>query len=753
MNKRSSSENFRRILGRVTQYDFVGRGEELNRIMAHAEPANTGRGLLLLMEPSAGVSELLRQAYDQIFNQRSDVIPIYFAFTRHESTAVSAAIEFLNTFLQQYIAYRRDEPVVSHSTLTLQDLVQLAPPADMEWIEQLVESYARLRFSNDDKALVRFCLGAPQRIPPGRGRPLIMLDGAQLAEYMNGVVVLGTEVLRVFGRGGFTFVLAGLRRQILSAAHEANCNFELLDILRLKQLDAEQAALLVDHVARRQHVAISEAARDLLVQQFAGNPFFISTFLQSAREKNASLTSYLDCERLYVDDLLGGHLQRHFAELLEEITPRLETRHLLIRVLWEAVAGEEQISTFEIWRKRLHVTAGELQEILHRLHVQEFVNWDQGIIEAGVGPQPWKDYLKVRYRLDVLNDLRALVVADALADSLKRAPHTMARHYKQIASGGLRELINRFNVQRVPQVLFDYAMFSRKYKGGESDTIAAGLDAESELLKLPQTVHLANCAAFNSDMRQLGDEDRCLVAHTFEDGVYSDAQEIIWLTADIEAKLEVDVDGARAWCDRFETLAANLGFSRYQIWLISNEGFTEEASRLISRHKAFSSSRQQLSLIVARLGESVADPVVQTTEANEFLLVLPMGQDNELIAASTAEQIARRLMFRAEAINQIKTAVVEACINASEHSFSPDRKIYQRFRLESDRLVVTISSRGIVPANLNGASSVLETTEAAEERRGWGLKLIRTLMDEVEFERVDDGTSLRMTKYLRQSSS
>ncbi len=316
MNKRSSSENFRRILGRVTQHDFVGRGEELDRIMAHAEPANEGRGLLLLMEPSAGVSELLRQAYDKIFNERSDVIPIYFAFTRNETTAVSAAIEFLNTFLQQYIAYRRNEPVVSHATL--QDLVELAPAADLEWIEQLVESYTRLRFSNDDKALVRFCLGAPQRIPAGRGRPLIMLDGAQLAEYLNGVVVLGTEVLRLFGRGGFTFVLAGLRRQIFAAAHEAKCNFELLDIFRLRQLDANEAALLVEHVARRQHVAISEAARDLMVQQFGGNPFFISIFLQAAREKNASLISYLDCERLYVDELLGGHLHRHFAELLEQ---------------------------------------------------------------------------------------------------------------------------------------------------------------------------------------------------------------------------------------------------------------------------------------------------------------------------------------------------------------------------------------------------------------------------------------------------
>jgi len=30
------------------------------------------------------------------------------------------------------------------------------------------------------------------------------------------------------------------------------------------------------------------------------------------------------------------------------------------------------------------------------------------------------------------------------------------------------------------------------------------------------------------------------------------------------------------------------------------------------------------------------------------------------------------------------------------------------------------------------------------------LKLIKTLMDKVEFERVDDGTQLKMTKYIRK---
>ena len=753
MNSRGSSDNFRRVLGRVPQQDFVGRAGELDRIMAQAEPANAGRGLLLLMEPSAGVSELLRQAYDQIFNQRADVIPIYFSITRSETTAVSAAIEFLNTFVQQYIAFRRDEPVVSHAPLTLQDLLEITPPADFEWIEQLVESYTRLRFSNDDKALVRFCLGAPQRIPAGRGRPFVMLDGAQLAEYLNGAVVLGTEILRVFSRGRFSFVLAGLRRQILEAAHDAKCNFELLDMLRLEQLDPTEAALLVEHVASRQQVATSEAARDLIVQQFAGSPFFINGFLQAAREKRSSLTSYLDCERLYIDELFGGYIHRHFADLLEDISPRLDARHLLIRLLWEAAAGEDQTSSFDVWRKRLHMSASELEDVLHRLHVQEFINWDETTIEAGAGPQAWKDYLKIRYRLDVLNEPRALVVADALADSLKRAPHTMARHYKQNANAGLRELISKFNCQRVPAVLFDYDSFRSKYKGTEGEEIVAGLANESDSFKLPQTIHLSSCLAFNSDMRQVCEEDHCLIAHTFEEATYTDAQQVVWLAADIESKLEVDIDVARAWCERFEAMAIRFGFARFQIWLISNEGFSEAASRLLKRRKAFSSSRQQLGLLASRAGEAVADPVVPTAHPDEFLMVVPMGEDNELIAASTAEQIAKRLTFRPEAINQIKTAIVEACINASEHSFSPDRKIYQRFRVESDRLVITISSRGIVPVNLNGVNSGAEAKEAAEERRGWGLKLIRTLMDEVEFERVDDGTSLRMTKYLRPQKS
>jgi serine/threonine-protein kinase RsbW len=752
MNEVNSTEDFRRVMGRVTRHEFIGRVTELDRVIAQASDNKNGRGLLLLMEPAAGVSELLRQTYDQLFNRHTKVIPIYFAFTRHETTAVSAAIEFLNSFLQQYIAFRRNEPELCQTSLTLSDIVALAPSSDLHWLDQLVQLYGTLRFSNDSKELIRFCLSAPQRVPVHVGRTLVMLDGAELAEDLTGDVGLGIEVLRVFGRSGLSFVVAGLRRQILDAAHKAKSNFEVLDILRLEQLSTDQANLLIEHVARRQQVPTSRETRELMVQQFDGSPFFISHFLQAAREKNLALVSYLDCERLYADELMGGHIHYHFQSLLEDMAPQLETRLSLIRLLWEGVATDEKSAAAEAWQKRLRLDETSFEYLMHKLHIHEFVNWTGPVIDTTTGSQTWKDFLKVSYRLTVRNEPRALVVADSITDALKRAPNTMSRHYKRLGQVGLGEVLIQFDCQRVPRVLFDYESFAKKYKGENDADLAAGIAFEIELIKLPQVVHVASSLAFNSDFRQVTAEEKCVVVHGFEDGVYNDAQEVVWLVARIDSKLEVDTDIAELWYDRLDSLGRVYGFRRYQIWLISTEGFSEEACKWLSARKVFCSGDLQLELLVDQVGITGPTSAEELETTDEFLMVVPMGEDNELLAATTVEHVARRLSFQPAAINQIKTAIVEACINASEHSFSPDRKIYQRFRVENDKLVITISSRGIVPTNVvggNARESNNESDETADERRGWGLKLIRTLMDEVEFERVDEGTSLRMTKYLR----
>jgi serine/threonine-protein kinase RsbW len=759
LKKESAPEQ--RILGRVAPEEFVGRADELQQIVRHASRDTEPRGLLLLLAPSAGVSELLRQAYDRLFNQRGDVIPLYYALTRTDKTPASAARQFLHTFLQQLIAFRRHDPSLVYASLTNKDILEMAAPSDYEWIERLLEGYERERASGDERALVRLCFGAPQRAAKYGARIYPMLDGAQLVEHLKDEFSLGTEIVQVLMHLNSPFVLAGLRRQILDLVHGVRGGIENTGIIRLDRLSDRDARFLVERVARRAEVAINEQTRDLIVQQFSGGPFFITALIQAARDHHVSLTSFLNCQQLYVDELMGGRINRYFSFVLDEIAPQAATRRILVRLLYEAAAGGGRVkSPVEVWRKKLGLEDDQFQRVMRGLHAHELVSLNADYVETGDTSSVWGDYLHTRYRMEIGGEPRALVVAETLVDVLKRAPQTMARHYRREAALGLRELIARFNCQRVPASLLHYDRFSRVYKGVPADEIALGLDTETDLVRLPQTVHVATCAAFHTAQPPAGDEERCAVAHGFDAGNYMEANEVVWLAAEIESKLEAGRGLTEMWYDRLMSIARACGFKRVHLWLVAPEGFSPEASELLNEREAYGSSRQQLELLTARISAAPTGARQDEVAPNEFELAIPMGDDTELIAAHTVEQIARRIDFPSEAINQIKTALIEACINAAEHSLSPDRKIYQRFRVESDRLVVTVSSRGVVPVNINNgegdsagqpASNGNSATDLTKGRRGWGLKLIRSLMDEVEFERVDDGTRLRMTKYLRKS--
>lgn len=744
------SQSARRILGRVSRAEFVGRTAELERLISHASHANSARdegGLLILLAPLAGVSELLRQSYDHLFNAQGDVVPICFSLPASDTTAVSAAIEFLNAFLAQYIAFRRNETSLAQASLTMNDLVQLAPAADLDWVEELVSAYNKQRFSSDERELVRFCFNAPRRVPSGNPKPYILFDAVKLANYDNEHVPFANELIKALA-GSRPFVLAGLRREIIREVEQAGVDYGTLEKVRLEPLAEAEARKLVASVARREGVSISDECRDLLAQQLEASPFLISAMMLAAREKHLALNSYFDCERLYVDELLGGRLNHYFTSVLENVALEPGVRRALIRLLSESLQAGQRTTSFAAWTRRLNLEAADVEEILRSLHVQEIINWDGETVDTQRGSRTWRDFVRSRFRLDALREPRALVVADLMSAALQRAPETVARHYRRIASLPLRDVLQRFDYQRVPKVLFDYAAFAADYKGTPAEEVSARLEIDPQVMKLPQVFHTAHGVAFSAELKQFDDES-CVVAHAFTGASYTIENEIVWLAAKIDSKLEAEADVVEEWCNRLENLAQRSGFLRVQLWLIANEGFAVEASEKLRQRGAYGSSRTQFELLSAQLSENLNKSPAAAN--NEYVFILPMGADNELLAAATAEQIARRLEFRPEAINQIKTAIVEACINAFEHSLSPDQKIYQRFRVEDDKLVITISSRGVLPAKLEDRARGVarETGDVLDQRRGWGLKLIETLMDEVEFERVDEGTSLRMVKYLR----
>lgn len=751
----NNRERPQRILGRVAANEFVGRAAELGRIVRCASSETEARGLLLLLDPLSGVSELLRQGYDALYNLRGEVIPFYFALSRKDVTVKDTARRFLYDFLRQLIAFRRHEPQLCEAHLTIQDWLELAAPVDYEWIERALQSFDREEASGNVPALIRICLSAPQRAAAQGARLFYLFNGVE-AKTTSNEVDFGAQLIQMLLTSPVKFVAAGLRRQLFDVIHSVNESLEEIDILRLEPLGNQEARLLTERIASRQGIALNDETRDLIVHEFSGSPFFITTLMQAARERNVSLTSFVNCQQLYVKELVGGRFHRHYTQLLDEMDIPQSARRVLLQLLYESAANDRGRSPIEAWRRKLSLDESAFNRVLRVLHVYELANVDGNNIEVAQLPPIWNDYLKKSYRIEHAHEPRALVIASMTMETLRRAPQTMARHYRQSATLNLHGLLKRFNCQQVPASLLHPDRFAHTYKSKSEKDVSELLDAETDLIRLPQIVHLARAASFHRARPMAGEDERCVVAHGFDGGNYVETSQIVWLALEIESKREAGRGVTELSYDRLSNFARGLGAGRVRMWLVSNEGFSEEARELLNERGAFGSCRVQLELLNARLNVEGENLVGDEKKLDEFELIIPMGDDTELIAASTIEQIARRINFSPEAINQIKTALIEACINATEHSLSPDRKIYQRFRVESDRLVVTIASRGIVPVGLDESQALHAQSsngsgldDNSKERRGWGLKLIRTLMDEVEFERVDDGTRLRMTKFLR----
>jgi serine/threonine-protein kinase RsbW len=140
------------------------------------------------------------------------------------------------------------------------------------------------------------------------------------------------------------------------------------------------------------------------------------------------------------------------------------------------------------------------------------------------------------------------------------------------------------------------------------------------------------------------------------------------------------------------------------------------------------------------------------SELLQFELTLPIASEAELIAASTSERIAIFAGFDEKAMSEVRLAVIEACINAFEHSQSPDRRVYLTFVVGDDRLLVIVRDfgKGFDPTTVDRPRVQAKLKDL---KRGWGLVLIKRLMDQVEFVDIAPGTELRMTKFISGSPS
>jgi serine/threonine-protein kinase RsbW len=126
-------------------------------------------------------------------------------------------------------------------------------------------------------------------------------------------------------------------------------------------------------------------------------------------------------------------------------------------------------------------------------------------------------------------------------------------------------------------------------------------------------------------------------------------------------------------------------------------------------------------------------------------LKLPVLPDMELIATQTAEIVSRHMGLSEEKSAEMGMALIEACINAFEHSLSTNN-VFIHFIIDDDSLTIKVIDQGIGFDESKVEIPKIENKIGGERKRGWGLQLIRELVDSVEFESTKEGTIVTMVK-------
>lgn len=136
-------------------------------------------------------------------------------------------------------------------------------------------------------------------------------------------------------------------------------------------------------------------------------------------------------------------------------------------------------------------------------------------------------------------------------------------------------------------------------------------------------------------------------------------------------------------------------------------------------------------------------------------LRLPSRLGYEKVAMDAASSLARRMGFNGERIDALRTALAEAVTNAIEHGNSHDAamKVLVMLTVRPDELVVSVADQGRNPLDQDKTTVTprIEESFQKQDKGGWGIWLIRELMDEVEFTTgPGGGNQVRMVIHLEK---
>lgn len=127
---------------------------------------------------------------------------------------------------------------------------------------------------------------------------------------------------------------------------------------------------------------------------------------------------------------------------------------------------------------------------------------------------------------------------------------------------------------------------------------------------------------------------------------------------------------------------------------------------------------------------------------------LPRVPDIELVALEGLDKMGRHLGIPEDKIGEARVLVTEAVINGLEHAGEENPYINVEFAMTKEKLTILVTDhgKGFNPDDLK-EPQISEKVESSN-KRGWGIKLMKSMSDDFIIESGSTGTKITIIKNL-----
>lgn len=127
---------------------------------------------------------------------------------------------------------------------------------------------------------------------------------------------------------------------------------------------------------------------------------------------------------------------------------------------------------------------------------------------------------------------------------------------------------------------------------------------------------------------------------------------------------------------------------------------------------------------------------------------LPKVNDIELVALEGLQLMGSHFGISENKIGEARILVTEGIINAMEHSGQENPYVHVDFTMTKEKLVILITDfgKGFEPESVEEPEITAKL--GSSNKRGWGLKLMKSMSDDFEITSGTNGTKITITKNL-----